>query len=354
MKVLFVYKFLDLGGVEAVLAVRLQELPTLGIDAEAWFLRDGPGRQLFRRTPQQIHVGGVYELQRYLEWSNPDVVSTIDTEEAFRALQGATRDQAVVIEVHTPYRENRVYLGALDRVRVRAFLTPTGYQASLIAGQTRRIAPTHVVPNSLHPMFGEELRSLRNKTEAPLIGWVGRLDGLKNWREYLETGRILLRLGHGVELWVVGKSEEEGVEARLMADAKRKGVLGSLRWYRGLPHERMPRLFDAIRESGGVVLSTSTEESFGLSVAEAMARGCAIVAPRRSVFPEFIEDGEHGRLYRPRSADDAASCIASLLQDQALRERCGARARKDILDRHSPGVALPILAETLRRLVSEP
>ena len=47
MKVLFVYKYLTLGGVETVLRARLDGLAECGIDAHAWFFDDLGGRALF-------------------------------------------------------------------------------------------------------------------------------------------------------------------------------------------------------------------------------------------------------------------------------------------------------------------
>jgi glycosyltransferase involved in cell wall biosynthesis len=350
VKTLFVYKYLDLGGVETVLASRLAGLPSLGVDAEAWFLRDGPGRDLFGASASRVHIGGVQDLQRHLEMVRPAVVCTIDTEEAFPALGDATKDRATVVEVHTPYRENRVYLGALGRAGVKAFLTPTQYQATLVARETGNLAPTYAIPNPLDRSFLGELIPFRSKPPRPVVAWVGRLDRLKNWNEYLRVAKVAMRGAGEVEFWLVGKTNEEGGELRLMREAKRQGVLGHLRWYRGVPHDRMHGLFDGVRESGGLVISTSMEESFGLGIAEAMARGCAVVVPRHSAFPEFVEDLRHGRLYRPGSAGDAAACVVSLLRDHSLREACGLCGRKDILARHAPEVSVPLLAERLRQL----
>ena len=49
MKILFVYKYLTMGGVESVLSARLMGLPNFGVDARAWFLSDGAGRGCFAR-----------------------------------------------------------------------------------------------------------------------------------------------------------------------------------------------------------------------------------------------------------------------------------------------------------------
>jgi len=81
MKVLFVYKYLTIGGVETVLRSRLETLPALGIDAEAWFLQDGPGRVIFEGVDQLIHVGSTRELAS--EIKNFDLLVTMDTEEVF-------------------------------------------------------------------------------------------------------------------------------------------------------------------------------------------------------------------------------------------------------------------------------
>jgi len=352
MKALFVYKYLGLGGAEAVLGCRLEGLPSLGVDAHAWFLRDGPGRGMFHDTPSRIHIGGIDELKRHLEIASPDVVAVLDTEEALPALRDEVVGRALIVEIHTPYPENRVYLRWIDRVRVRAFFTPTEYQASLVAHRTRQTAPTFVIPNPLQSTFLSDLATVRDTPPSQVVAWVGRLDELKNWRDCLKVVESLRKMRDGTELWIVGTSNEEGGATSLMQEAERRGVLGHFRWYSGLPHHRMPRFFDMVRESGGIVLSTSREESFGLSVAEAMARGCAVVVPDRSAFHEFVEDGRHGKTYKPGSAKDAALCVKALLEDSTLREACGIRARTDILKKHAPSVALPILVEALRRLAT--
>lgn len=350
MKVLFVYKYLGLGGAEAVLQCRLEALPAFGVDAQVWFLRDGPGRSMFDSSRSRIHIGGIHELQRHLETANPDVVTVLDTEEAMPVLKDEVAGRAVVVEVHTPYRENRVYLRWIDRVGVSAFFTPTEYQASIVAQATRRIAPTFVIPNPLQNGFLEELSPMRYKPPSQVVAWVGRLDELKNWRELLRIAGKLVQPQGDIEVWLAGSCRDESGVARLMQEAERRHVLGRLRWYPGLPHQKMPRFFDMVRESGGIVLSTSSEESFGLSVAEAMARGCAVVVPGHSAFREFVQNGRHGRTYRPGSPNAAVMGVKGLLEDTADRESCGSRARMDILQKHAPSVAIPILVNALQQL----
>jgi glycosyltransferase involved in cell wall biosynthesis len=150
-----------------------------------------------------------------------------------------------------------------------------------------------------------------------------------------------------VELWIVG-SGSPGEEADFERQCWRSRVTFRLRWLRGLPHASMPRLYDGVRASGGVMVSTSRGESFGMAVAEAMARGCAAVAPRRGPFPEFITDGVEGRLYRAGNDAQAAEAVLRLLADTETRLRLGANARERILSSHATSLAMSALAQALQ------
>ena len=87
MKVLFVYKFLTMGGVETVLRVRLEGLPDCGIDAHAWFLFDGPGRVIFEGITSRLHVGSTAMLRDFLIEEDFGLVTSLDTEEVFPILR---------------------------------------------------------------------------------------------------------------------------------------------------------------------------------------------------------------------------------------------------------------------------
>ena len=69
-------------------------------------------------------------------------------------------------------------------------------------------------------------------------------------------------------------------------------------------------------------------EAFGLTVAEGMASGRAVVASKVGAIPEIVEDGESGKLVAPGSVEDLARAIASLVLDPAERDRLGSAARK--------------------------
>ncbi|HEV2846015.1 MAG TPA: glycosyltransferase family 4 protein [Thermoanaerobaculia bacterium] len=338
MKVLFVYKYLTLGGVETVLRARLDGLDRWGIEAHAWFFHDLGGRRVFAGREDRVHVGDVESCLRYA--ADFDLLATIDTEEIFSGFKG-TRPR-LVVECHTPYVENLDYLKSLRSLNPAAVLVPSEHQRRVVLERLDGNVPVRVVPNPLREAFVEEPAPFPVPLRRPVVAWIGRLDELKNWKGFIELAGKL-----SAEIWLAGKPVEAGVAQDLLERSRAAGILDRLRWYRGLPHDRVPAFLDAVRDSGGVAVSTSKGESFGMTVAEAMARRCAVVAPDQTPFTEFVEDGVSGSLYRPGSA---AERVQALLSDATLRGRLGRTARESILARYAPEPALEALARELNSL----
>lgn len=352
MKMLFVYKYLTMGGVETVLRARLKGLAEAGVQAGAWFLADGPGRSMFENDGAAFWIGSPQDLVRHVDRARPDVLCTVDTEEIFPHYAAMPGPPRLVVECHSPYRENRVYLRWLGRLPVESFWVPSRFQAKLIEAHLGRLAPVRVVPNPLQAPYLEPASFFPAPSGAPKIGWVGRLDEVKNWRMLLRVAQEVLRADSRPELWVVGRSEGPVSDRNLYEEARRQGLLARLRWFQSLPADRMPTWFDLIRDSGGVVLSTSRHESFGLTVAEAMARGCAVIVPGGGPFPEYIDDGQDGALYPPGSARVAAETAIALMANPQTRQRIGERARERVVSEFAPSVTLPVLVEALKDAVA--
>src|SRR4026208_271267 len=80
LRILFVYQFLSLGGVEVVLRGRLEELIRRGIPARCVFLETGDGMSLFEDLTEHIDVCKTEgDLQRAITAFGPDIIATIDT-----------------------------------------------------------------------------------------------------------------------------------------------------------------------------------------------------------------------------------------------------------------------------------
>jgi glycosyltransferase involved in cell wall biosynthesis len=69
------------------------------------------------------------------------------------------------------------------------------------------------------------------------------------------------------------------------------------------------------------------EEAFGLTIAEAMACGRAVVATRVGAIPELVDDGVNGLLVPPADAQALASALDRLTCRPQLRRELGRHAR---------------------------
>jgi glycosyltransferase involved in cell wall biosynthesis len=83
----------------------------------------------------------------------------------------------------------------------------------------------------------------------------------------------------------------------------------------------------ALREAD-LCLSPSLLESYGMSIAEAMAAGCAVVAAARGGALDLIADGETGRLCDPERRGCWHSVLEQLLRRPEERRRLGTAARE--------------------------
>lgn len=347
MNVLFVYKYLTVGGVEAVLRARLEGLPSHGVNAQAWFLADHGGRALFRGVDARIHVGDVRALEHHMRHERFDVITSIDTEEVFPLFGGGDQPAPLVVEAHSAYLENLGYLRHCDD-RVKAVFAPSASHATLIRRYVGGKRPVRVLPNPVHQAFVDDTTPGASRSPRPIVAWIGRLDDQKNWKAFIEVASRMLSGGAEPEFWMVGRPTPPRGAQDLRKLASRAGVLPRLRWLSGVPFHVMPRILDEVRDSGGVTVSTSRGESFGMTVAEAMARACAVVVPDQAPFTDFVDHRDTGHRYRPGSAVAAAQEAMTLLADDNHRAACGHRGRRRILARHSPSAALTTLAAEMR------
>lgn len=86
-----------------------------------------------------------------------------------------------------------------------------------------------------------------------------------------------------------------------------------------------------------VIANPSRFESFGVSVLEAGAAGLPVVATRVGGLPEIVEHEKTGLLVPSDDEVALAGALARLLDDEELRNRLGAEARKRIASRYDFG-----------------
>ncbi len=339
MRILFIYQFCSLGGCETVLRNRLVGFRALGLAPRVVLLHDVGGGEIFAGFPDVKYPCTLDELARIARDGHYDVVSVIDTPQAYPALEHAWLD-TLVTEVHSNRVENLQYLHELHRTGTDVVVTPSRYEIELIHREFPALRdgpiPLRVVPNPVDT----ELFRLAEPAVSPrrkLLGWVGRLEPEKNWRHFLDVAAALARTRDDVGFLVVGGwAVTDGVKQEFLEAVKERELVDRLDWVSSLPYERMPRFYSLLAASGGCLLPTSVVEPFGMSLIEAMACGCPVVASRAGAFEELIEHGRSGLTFEVNDTAQAVAAVSAVLDDPLLRERLVASARAQVEERWAP------------------
>jgi len=133
-------------------------------------------------------------------------------------------------------------------------------------------------------------------------------------------------------LGALGRLRSPRVRLRVVGDGPAQPSLRALAARLGLQHQTE---FLGLRNDVHELLGTSDiciqpalAEAFGLTVAEAMACGCAVVASRVGGIPELIQHGRTGLLVEPGDEAGFAAALERLLDDPVLRRQLGESARQ--------------------------
>ncbi len=159
----------------------------------------------------------------------------------------------------------------------------------------------------------------------PLVAFAGRLVKQKGADVLLRAFASVRTRVPDARLVVAGEGPERASLERLAAELDLGASLS-------LPGHLDPSdLETALAGAWVQAVPSRWAESFGLVAAEAMMRGTAVVASRAGGLPEFVRDGENGRLVPPGDANALATALFELLSQRERAESLGRRARETAL-----------------------
>jgi glycosyltransferase involved in cell wall biosynthesis len=352
MKILFCYQFCSLGGCETVLSTRMHELIDQGIDVHVIFFDGGDGLHLFNDLGDRMRICRTRaEVEAKLTEVQPDYLISLDTPNIVKHLEDRPANLKFVYEVHSTYPTALKRLRLLNRYGLSAIFTPSEAQRNLVLSLlgSSLNCPIEVIPNPLRRNFGEESPSAAYG--RPVVLWVGRLDAHKNWRGFLEICRELHEKNSELEYWVVGTSTTTDDEkTQLWEEAKRTGLVDRFRWLPHVPYDRIDRLYRFAANSGGCLVSTSKQESFGMVAAEAMACSCPVVVPDIGGFRDFVQHERTGFRYPAGQQRAAVQYILKVIGDEPSRRRIVAAGRDLMQREYSARSSMLKLIDTLENL----
>ena len=145
---------------------------------------------------------------------------------------------------------------------------------------------------------------------------------LKNGVAYLiEAMPYLINKNSGARCLIVGDGSERG---KLEEEVIRLSIADKVIFAGRVTNVEMPKYYAA----SDVVVLPSLKEATSIAGLEAMAAGKPLVGTNVGGIPQIIADGETGILVPPRSPEELAHAVISLLDDDKKRHSMGLNARK--------------------------
>ncbi len=146
-----------------------------------------------------------------------------------------------------------------------------------------------------------------------------------------------------------GETSADATVEVLMDALAAGGLADRCRWFPRVAYEAMPTVHSAVAQSGGLTMVTSRNESFGMSVAEALLAGCPAVVTNVGALPELAANKPYLQVYDDGDWDEAARCAQQLLgpAGQAARHAL-AEDRAELAQRWARETVGPTLVQAIR------
>jgi len=194
-----------------------------------------------------------------------------------------------------------------------------------------------------HSKNGKLRAQLGVSTETTVVGAVGRLDWKKDYPRLLRVARLVLAETSDVCFAAIG----DGPLREDLETTRNAVGLHDCFHFLGFRSD-VPQL---LREFD-IFVCTSPAEGLPLSVLEASATGCPVVATDVRGIDEVVKPGQTGFLVPPDQEEDLAAKIVQLAQDPALRLQLGKAGRKRVEQHFSLSMMVAKFAELYGQLAS--
>jgi glycosyltransferase involved in cell wall biosynthesis len=175
-----------------------------------------------------------------------------------------------------------------------------------------------------------------------LVVFTGRCREAKGVHDLLDAIALLATDDPQVTLECAGDGDLEAVGLRALSLGIAERV--RLRGWIGV------RDRDELLARASVFVLPSHAEAMPMSLLEAMAAGCPVIASAVGGIPDVVQDGVNGLLVPPNSPRVLAQALRTLLSDPALAARLGREARSTIARRYTTERALERLEQVYRAL----
>ena len=172
----------------------------------------------------------------------------------------------------------------------------------------------------------------RRTVSGEHVLYLGRLESAKGIRLLMEAWDMISAGGGvGMPLVLAGTGSLQNEVAQWARDRDDIQYLGLL---------SRAECCKFTARSAAVVAPSTCMETFGLTVAEAMAAGVPAIAAAHGGFVDLVTDGVTGLLHRPGDAESLAESVQHAVSSSAFNRRMGEAARRRYERDFTPSVGL--------------
>lgn len=148
------------------------------------------------------------------------------------------------------------------------------------------------VPANPHATPEQIEKKSSNETLECLYCVQGKRFVTKGGVDVVKAVSDLIKTGKKIHLTIITNVSALDADTRKMIEQNDSITLHDF----GFDYQEMEKIY----ASTNILLQPSSDESFGLTVLEAMKGGCAVVASRMYAFPEMVEEQKNGILMDPK------------------------------------------------------
>jgi len=307
MRVLNVYQWATVGGVERVLLNRAWAFKRHGLDVmqDVFFFHDSGGLRNFRKFIKYFQLEKHISVVSEIDEKAYDFIITFDTPEVLTLLKNTSN---VIVECHSPYDEARVYLKSLPKDIARIVSPSASFMQSVVVHDITEtfkdrlfVLPNFHISEELEPIPPSKIWGKKP------VCYIGRMDTLKNTIELLEIFTILRkRPEDDFFLLLVGDVRPHYMDIK--ETIRKLGIEDRAAYYRPIPFEKVDVLLTKIKQHKGIFVSPSMGESFGLSALEAMSNGVPVLLSDIECHKPLV-NGDPDFLYRLGNVSEAVGKV---------------------------------------------
>ncbi len=230
-----------------------------------------------------------------------------------------------IITISETLREDLSRMGVARRDRIS--VVPLGFNLDGFRSCRNRFdrERRNRTPEGGRLCNGRFRKELGITEDQRLVAAVGRLVKIKNIPLFIDAARMARASDPQMRFVLVGDGELRPV----LEDHVRSAGLEHAIRFAGWRYD-MEEIYSAL----DTVVISSDNEGTPVSLIEAMAAGCPVVATRVGGVPDLLEGGSLGRMTPRGDARALAEAMLDVFRDEAKTLEMAVRARRTVLDRY--------------------